>query len=213
MAMKTLILPARLATEFATVVAVWNSGGETRRVDALLLSWVKYEKQLRRLFSFLVFQHPKITEQRVDGIISVLVQNQKLHPESFIRGIQELGVSTVQDLVGPKYNELEREIQRIKSYRNKLMQGQITGKNIQSAQIERDVLFLVNWIALLAEAANALFGYDGVGRNTFRAAKATIQLSVTNYPFSTPAEFKAWLRRVVRKRGRPPIHQSGASRP
>lgn len=59
--MRKLSIPAALKQEFATVEAIWHSGAETRRVDALLLCWIKYEKQLRRLFCFLVFQHSRIT--------------------------------------------------------------------------------------------------------------------------------------------------------
>ncbi len=58
--MRKLVIPAQLKEEFATVETVWHSTGKTRRVDALMLSWVKYEKELRRLFCFFVFQHPKI---------------------------------------------------------------------------------------------------------------------------------------------------------
>lgn len=59
-------------------------------MDALILSWVKYEKQLRRLFCFLVFEHPKITEDQIDAIISVLAENKKLSPETFMWGIEAL---------------------------------------------------------------------------------------------------------------------------
>ena len=53
--MRQLIIPGKLKEEFATVEALWNTTAETKRVDCLVLSWVKYEKQLRRLFSFLCF--------------------------------------------------------------------------------------------------------------------------------------------------------------
>jgi hypothetical protein len=84
------------------------------------------------------------------------------------------------------------------------MHGQITGKKIKSSQIERDVLYLVSWIDSLADVASAEFGYDGLGRNTFRAAKASADITVAKYPFSTTAEFEAWLGGIVnavKKRG------------
>jgi hypothetical protein len=61
--MLKLVIPPALKQEFATIDALWASGAETRRVDSLLLSWIKYEKQLRRLFCFLVYQHPKVTDK------------------------------------------------------------------------------------------------------------------------------------------------------
>ena len=48
---RMLILPPCMKVEFATLEAVWHSTAQTRRVDALVLAWVKYEKQLRRFFS------------------------------------------------------------------------------------------------------------------------------------------------------------------
>jgi len=56
--MTALAIPAALKDEFATVEAIWGlTHASTRGLDALILTWVKYEKQTRRLFSFLVLQH------------------------------------------------------------------------------------------------------------------------------------------------------------
>jgi hypothetical protein len=40
---RKLELPHRLKQEFATVERFWNSTAKTRGVDALILSWTKYE--------------------------------------------------------------------------------------------------------------------------------------------------------------------------
>lgn len=194
--MLKLVIPPALKQEFVTVEAIWTSGGETRRVDSLLLSWIKYEKQLRRLFCFLVFQHPSITEKTINSVISVMAQNNSLYPETFIRGIRALGVMSVPALVGQNHSQLSAEVARIKKYRNKLMHGQATGLSIQSAQLERDVKWMVRWIAELAAGADAAFGYDGLRRNTFRAAKASANIAVATYPFSSATTFGTWLRGV-----------------
>jgi hypothetical protein len=196
--MKKLVIPEALGVEFATVEALWNSEAETRRVDALALSWIKYEKQLRRLFSFFVFQHPKITEEQLDAVIAAFAENDKLYPETFISAIKQLGVTPIPELLGDSYVRLWPEIERIRQYRNKIMHGQNTGKNIKSPTLERDVMYLVEWISLLAEAANRSFGYDGLKRNTFSAAKKSTTIVVQTYPFSTPSELKAWLSKVKR---------------
>jgi hypothetical protein len=191
--MRNLDIPPALKVEFATVEAVWYSGAETRRVDALLLSWVKYEKQLRRLFSFFVFQHPKITADKIDSIISAFAANRNLKPETFISGIKSLGLTPLPKLLGDSHTKLWPEITRIKKYRNKIMHGQHTGQGITSSQLEQDVIILINWISSLAQAAHDAYGYDGVKRNTYVAAKQRATLSVEKYPFSTPAELKNWL--------------------
>jgi len=191
--MRKLVIPEPLKTEFATVEAIWNTAAETRRVDALLLSWVKYEKQLRRLFSFFVFQHPNITVSTLDSVIAAFVANRNLNPETFISGIKALGVTPLPKLLGASYAPLWAEITRIKRYRNKIMHGQHSGQGITSAQLERDVGHIINWITSLAQAADAAFGYDGLRRRTYVAAKSTANIHVQNYPFSNAAQLKAWL--------------------
>ena len=194
--MRKLHIPAALVQEFATVEAIWKSGAKTRRVDALILSWVKYEKQLRRLFSFLVFQHPAITRDKIDDVISVLVKKRDLYPETFVVAIRALGVTSVAELLAPRYEELWKEIRRIKKYRNKLMHGQITGDNIKSPELERDVAILIDWIGSVADAADKKFGYDGLQRNTFIKAKSASRIVIGDYPFNTAAELKAWLSKL-----------------
>lgn len=191
--MLKLVIPPALKQEFATVEAMWSSVAETRRVDSLLLSWIKYEKQLRRLFCFLVYQHPSITEKTVDSVIAAMAQNKFLYPETFIRGIRALGVTSVPTLIGQNYTQLAAEVARIRKYRNKLVHGQASGLSIQSSQLERDVMWLIRWITELAVGADAAFGYDGLRRNTYRAAKATATIQVATYPFSSASTFRNWL--------------------
>ena len=198
--MRKLNLISALQSEFATVEAVLKSGGSTRHVDALLLCWVKYEKQLRRLFSFLVFQHSNFTEQRtIDSVISELVKNRQLNPETFTKGIQQLTARSVSDLLGTKYNTLHPQINRIRCYRNKIMHGQISGDNITSRRIERDIFYLIDWIETLAVAVESEFGYDGIRRNTDRSAKSSPRIAVANYPFNDVLGFGSWLTRLAER--------------
>jgi hypothetical protein len=195
--MLKLEIPNALRVEFATVEALWTTRAETRRVDALVLSWVKYEKQLRRLFSFFIYQHPKITKDRLDAVTTAFAANRNLNPETFISGIKDLGITPLPKLLGESYSKLWPQISRIRKYRNKIMHGQHTGHGIKSPEIERDVIYLIKWISAVAQAADAAFGYDGLERNTYVAAKASAKLHVENYPFSTPAELKVWLSTLV----------------
>ncbi|EKT4072007.1 hypothetical protein I5V28_13890 [Stenotrophomonas maltophilia] len=194
--MRKLIVPPALKEEFSTVEALWQCNGSTRRVDALVVSWVKYEKQLRRLFSFFVFQHPAITEKTLDAVIEAFVANRNLNPETFISGIKALGVTPIPKLLGSSHAPLWKEIKRIKIYRNKIMHGQQTGQGIQSAQLEKDVIHIINWMSALAEASNSAYGYDGLRRGAYRIAKASADVPVQRYPFSNPAELKSWLSRL-----------------
>jgi len=197
--MRKLVISPRLQQEFATVEALWHSSAETRRVDSLILAWVKYEKQLRRLFCFLVFQHPHITSDKIDSVIAAMARNRSLYPRTFILGIAELKVDPIPALIGGKYPVLRSEIEKVKRYRDKLIHGQITGLNVSSPQLEGGVVAIVEWISSLAEAAEMRWGYDGLRRNTYRSAKSVAQINVAEYPFKTVAEFEQWLAAVAKK--------------
>lgn len=194
--MRKLTIPHALKEEFATVEALWQSTGRTRRVDALVISWVKYEKQLRRLFSFFVFQHEKITEATLDGVVSAFVSNNNLYPETFIRAIEALGITPVPKLLGKDHASLWAEITRIKKYRNKIMHGQLTGQSISSIQLERDVIHIINWMSALAESADAAYGYEGLRRGAYRIAKSTAKIPVQMYPFGNATQLAAWLKTI-----------------
>lgn len=194
--MRKLSIPNSLKEEFSTVEALWQCRATTRRVDALIISWVKYEKQLRRLFSFFVFQHPEITEDTLDEVISAFVANRNLYPETFIGGIEALGVKPIAQLLGKRYTPLWDEIIRIKKYRNKIMHGQQTGQGITSAQLERDIIHIINWISALADAANAEYGYDGLKRGAYRIAKASADIPVQKYPFASVKQLETWLKTI-----------------
>lgn len=194
--MRKLPISDAMRMEFATIERIWTSTARTRRVDALILSWVKYEKQLRRLFSFFVFQHPRITRGELDAVIATFADNSRLYPETFISGMKALGVTPLPKLLHGKYKSLWREVKRIKSYRNKLIHGQLTGKAITSQQLEQDVIYIIKWISALAVEADQAFGYDGLRRNTYIAAKSTANIQVKKYPFTKPNELKIWLSRL-----------------
>jgi hypothetical protein len=119
--MKPLLLPETLHKEFETVQAVIRSDGSSRRVDALLLTWVKYEKQLRRLFCFLVFQHASVDKENLEDMVEAISGNNRLYPETFQKGINQLNNGNVADLVGDRYSKLSAELTRIRAYRNKLI--------------------------------------------------------------------------------------------
>jgi hypothetical protein len=57
----------------------------------------------------------------------------------------------------------------------------------------RDVLWIIEWISTLADATVKQFGYDGLQRKTYRSAKDTAGIVVSQYPFDSPDELKKWL--------------------
>jgi hypothetical protein len=191
--MRKLSISAPLKEEFATVEAIWNSSASTRRVDALLLSWIKYEKQLRRLFCFIVFQHPKIYEDKLDKFIDALAEKDYIYTRHYMKGIKALSGTSVRDILAPRWKELNTEIERIRKYRHKFIHGQKVAARVTSPQVERDVLWIVDWINCLADGAEKQLGYDGLKRGTYRIAKSSPKISIEPYPFNTVEEFNMWL--------------------
>jgi hypothetical protein len=196
--MRALNIPRALQEELATVVAVWESGGATTAVDALILTWVKYEKQLRRLFAFLVFQHPEIDKTSIMHAIAIIAANSKLNPQTLTKAINALKAVSIEALVGESHGKLTTEIDRIKGIRNKLVHGQITGKNLTTHHIQSDVCLLIDWITALAAGSKDKFGYDGLSRNTFVKAKAANVVQVSMYPFLNTTEFAIWLNKITK---------------
>lgn len=189
-----------LATEFITVDAVLATRGTTRCVDAFALTWIKAEKQLRRLFCFLLFQSQHVSEANRQEYEAVIVQNRDLYFDSFITCLNALSPKSLRDLVGSDYDEFIKHIHRMRDYRRKLLHGQITGQGITSRQLQDDIGLLRTWIQAVARVCQREFGYDGVGRNTYRKAKSIAPSVVAKYPFSTAAEFKDWLRHHAKRR-------------
>lgn len=191
--MRKLVIPPKLTEEFVTIELIYRSVGKTRRVDAMLLTWIKYEKQLRKLFCFLVYQHPNIDRANSTEIMDAMAGNRNLNPASLQDCIAALGVTPVPTLVGNDHAALKAELDRIKKYRNKLMHGQISGQSIQSAQLERDIGWIIKWMTALADGADEAFGYDGLRRNTFTNAKKA-NVVVQKFPFKDGKTFDKWLR-------------------
>jgi hypothetical protein len=185
--------PDSLIAEFATVEALLASAGPTRRTDAFILSWVKMEKQLRRIFCFLLYQHPSFSSAQVDDLVKAIVDHKGLYYDTFIRCIDKLGPPRMKEIVGPQYDCYVDELKRIRKYRNKIFHGQITGQKITSRQLEKDTAILRGWISLLAVSSHRVLGYDGVARNTFQKAKSTSRALKQIYPFANVAEFRRWL--------------------
>ena len=59
-----------------------------------------------------MYQHPKINADKLDEVMAVFAEKSNLYPESFISGIEKLGVTPIQKLMGENYTKLWPEITR-----------------------------------------------------------------------------------------------------
>ena len=195
--MQSIELHPFLEAEFETVVAILNSKAKTKTVDAFVLSWVKLEKQLRRIFSDLIYQHPTVDHENYEQIVVVLAQNQNLSPRTFIAAINSICIVTVQQMIGSDYQKLRDQLARLRIQRNKIAHGMVTGKNVDSRTLEKDVLILISWVTKLAVGAKTTIGYDGLVRNIFRISKSSPSVAVVNWPFDSVVTFEEWLTNIT----------------
>lgn len=71
--------------EFSSVDLLINSSAKTRGVDAFVLSLIKAERQIRKLFTYLIFKYPSFGTTDVLNLRESLVQSRKVYFEGFIK--------------------------------------------------------------------------------------------------------------------------------
>lgn len=200
-ALEPLHVTPKLSEEFATIVLLWKSQGTaTPFLDATILSWVKYEKQLRRLFSFLVYQHPCAEHLSRKAIDAMIVGNPCLYPDGLITEIESLGGKSIANLVGQDYELCCDLIKTIKRHRGKFMHGQLTGESIRERTLQAHVRALVKWIELLAIGAEATFGYDGLERKTWDLARCRPRLERNGRQFESGQSMLQWIDCIDREK-------------
>lgn len=157
--------------EFSTVDLLLASDAETRAVDAFTISWVKLEKQLRRLTSNLIFQHSDFDEGVVmhkSAIRAAFLKKRTANHERFIGAFYRLSKCSVKELLGDRYQVLKRDIDKAFQYRNKILHGQQTGQSLTRSDLETNISSMRQWCELLAVRAYDRIGYDGFSGNSLR---------------------------------------------
>ncbi len=123
------------ASEFATVDAVLACGAETSGVDAFALSLIKAERQIRKLFTHLVFQAPAFGAADVGGLRKALADNRQVYFAGFIAGWDALYPCPVASLVGQDYQRLLARLAEATGHRNKIFHGQLTNENLSTGDL------------------------------------------------------------------------------
>lgn len=154
--------------EFETVDLIVSSNTETRGVDAFALALIKAERQLRKLFTHLVFQFPCFSATDVPKLREILASNKKVYFEGIEKGINNLAPTPVETLIGHEYPNLRIRLTEAISHRNKIFHGQLTDKNLDRAELLAFVRDIKRWCVLLGVGATENFGYDGSARNSFQ---------------------------------------------
>lgn len=157
--------------EFTTVTLLRKSSAETRGVDAFALSLIKAERQIRKLVTHLIFQFPCFSANDIATLKEMLAANRQVYFEGMITGFNTIYPTTIELLVGEKYQMLQSKISEAIQYRNKIFHGQLTNRNLSRDDLFSYVDNITEWCSLLAEGAENEFGYDGFARNSFQKSK------------------------------------------
>jgi hypothetical protein len=158
--------------------------------DFLLL--IKAERQLRRLFTYLVFQYPCFSLDEAIPLRDALTSNRNIYFEGFIAGINAIYPMSVQDLIGADFPLLMKSIAEAIAARNKLFHGQLTAQYLTRECLLSYVKDIKRWCELLANAANREFGYDGFARQSYRKGSKQFRIQLHSID-----EFRAFLKQTL----------------
>ena len=186
---------ANIDSEFITVDLILNSRAETRGVDAFALALIKVEKQIRRLFTHLVFQCPSFSSADRDSLRSTLNGFKHVYFDGLERGLDNLCPVSVEELVGVSHGALRARITEATGYRNKIFHGQLTDKNLSRIDLVDLTGDLRSWCEALASGAQTEFGYDGFARNSFQKSKMPDIASRLKVQFANIGDYEKFIER------------------
>lgn len=142
-----------------------DNESSTRGVDAFSLALIRSERQIRRIFTNLVFQASAFGRKDVNDLKNTLTSRRHLYFRHFMVAFEGLVGIPISDLVAD-YDRLSKQLEVAEGYRNKLFHGQLTGDSLTTdclLSLEGDVRA---WCYSLADNAHERFGYDGFSGGT-----------------------------------------------
>jgi hypothetical protein len=154
--------------EFSTVERVLNSGAGTAGVDAFALSLIKSERQVRKLFTYLIYQSPAFGQKDKRQLRKSLAANTQVYFEGLVKGLNLLSPVSVQHLVGAEYARLWPRFTEFSDQRNKIFHGQITADGLSKSELLTNVSDIKTWCENLGAGASRELGCSGFVRNSFK---------------------------------------------
>ena len=136
--------------------------------DAFILLYMRFERQCRKLFVWLLVHHYGIRFSLVEKLLS----GGKWGAEKFIQGFDKLStrgnfekiVISSGGLSLDEFKMLKRKFLQaeIREHRGKIVHGSLTGERLESERLADYCKDLVGWLNAVAAAMGAIYGYDGV---------------------------------------------------
>lgn len=187
------------ADEFTTVDLLLGSQAETRGVDAFALSVIKAERQVRKLFTHLVYQFPSFAPGDVAALRGALGSSRRVYFDGFLAGFDALYARSIQTLVGPEYVRLKGRLDEAIDHRNKIFHGQLTARALTRRDLVDLVTDIKTWCTSLGTSAKAELGYDGFERNSFQKSATSDLWKRFKVSFNSVADYQAFIRKHMER--------------
>ena len=159
--------------EFATIDAILASEAETRGVDAFALALLKAERQMRKLFTYLVFQSDAFSSRDVRALRNAL-SDRRLYFRDFVLAWEKLYARPLKEIVGSDHERLYAILNNAIDFRNKIFHGQLTARYLSRKDLITLVAQIRCWCRALAAGSQSEIGYDGFGRNSFHKSASPL---------------------------------------
>lgn len=160
--------------EFATIDILLVSEADTRGVDAFALALIKAERQMRKLFTYVVFQSPAFDTSDV-GALRHCLAARRVYFRDFVSAWDRLYSRSLREIVGQDYDSLRAVLDEAVEYRNKIFHGQLTTRYLSREELISYVRQVKCWCQALGTGAQRELAYDGFGRNSFRKSASPLK--------------------------------------
>lgn len=188
--------------EFRTVELVRNSCSATACVDAFSLALIKTERQIRRLFTNVVFQAESFSKDDIENLRIILAECRQVYFDSFEVGLKCLAGIDVQDLVGDEYERLRKSLRESKKVRDKVFHGQLTKKGRNQDDLDKLIDDLSSWCEKFANGSMERIGYDGMKRGSYRKNNNSMSYDFV-IKLENTGDYKAFLKNhMIRNNGK-----------
>jgi len=152
---------------------------------------------MRRLFTYVVFQSSCFDEKDVAELRDTLAQNGRIYFQHFGSGVDKLSNSSIAKMVGVEFATLDKTVQEVRRYRNKIFHGQLTREQLSATELAKLNKSVRKWCQLLSKGAQNALGYDGFERKSFRKGASNSLSNHVSQRISTLSDYKTFLEELT----------------
>lgn len=155
--------------EFKTVDLILESDSVTKYIDSFCLSLIKSEKQVRKIFTYLIFQHPNLTKSDIVELRKALADNKGVYFRHFILGINNIYAKPFAEIYGENFDSDFTFINdEFKKIRDKVFHGQITEEGKDEKDLSDAIEKIREWSLQVNNNFQNEIGFGGFERNSFQ---------------------------------------------